>query len=128
MYIHEYCLEIKSSIEFFGDDYQEFCRNSHYRNDISMCLMQIGEFAKKLSEDFRKQTENEIPWSQIKGMRNLFAHVYPTMNVSEIFSTAHDCIPSLEEFCKRYIGQISLAEQTEYDAGANDDEENSPEI
>lgn len=107
-YILQYCNELSDAIELFGDDYQVFASNSHYRNDVSMCLMQIGELAKRLSAEFKEQTSNQVPWKQIKGMRNLFAHVYPTMSIVEIFKTAHDDIPQLKAFCERELEHMEL--------------------
>lgn len=109
--ILQYCNEVKDSIEFFGDDFEEFSVNSHYRNDVSMCIMQIGELSKKLSAEFKQHTSEQIPWNEIKGMRNLFAHTYPTMSVAEIFKTAHRDIPNLKEFCEKMLRNAELINQ-----------------
>lgn len=125
-YILKYCEGVIDSIKFFGDDYSIFCENSHYRNDVSMCLMQIGELSKKLSNEFKESTSEEIPWREIRGMRNLFAHVYPTMSVTEIFATAHDEIPHLKEFCEKQLKNIELLNQdsieTDWETEEADDE------
>ena len=44
-----------------------------------MALFQIGELSKRMSEDF-KSTHTELPWSEMRGMRNLFAHEYESVN------------------------------------------------
>jgi len=110
--ILQYCDEIKSSLDYFGDDYKIFISNSHFRNDISMCLMQIGEFAKELTKEFKERTSQEIAWKEIRGMRNLFAHAYPTMSFTEIFKTAHTDIPELKNFCLKEIGAIEIQSST----------------
>jgi uncharacterized protein with HEPN domain len=38
-----------------------------------MPILQIGELAKNLSDEFR-ETNNDIPWKAIMGMRDIFAH------------------------------------------------------
>jgi uncharacterized protein with HEPN domain len=38
-----------------------------------MCIIQIGEYVGRLSEDF-KDTNDNIPWKRIKGMRNIATH------------------------------------------------------
>jgi uncharacterized protein with HEPN domain len=45
-----------------------------------MCIMQIGELANTLSDSLKNSTVGQIPWKQIKGMRNHFVHGYNTMN------------------------------------------------
>lgn len=39
-----------------------------------MCILQIGELSASLSEGYRTKTSKKIPWSNLKGMRNIVAH------------------------------------------------------
>lgn len=41
-----------------------------------MCVIQIGELAGNISEDFREK-HTEIPWRQLRGLRNIYAHNIP---------------------------------------------------
>ena len=42
-------------------------------------ILQIGELAGKLSDDFRHE-HNQIPWQQIKATRNIVAHSYGSVD------------------------------------------------
>ena len=56
-----------------------FCNNPTHRNAVAMCLMQIGELAGNLSDEF-KDSHKEIPWRAIRGMRNVVAHEYANID------------------------------------------------
>jgi uncharacterized protein with HEPN domain len=84
-------------------DYETFKSDDAFYSSISMRLMQIGEHARGLSNDFSSQTQGEIPWQQIKAMRNLFAHEYDDMLPRKIWDTAVDDIPVLQAFCEKYL-------------------------
>ena len=50
--ISRYCSDIQFTHAEYRHDYDTFCSNPTYRNAIALCLLQIGELVKKLSEDF----------------------------------------------------------------------------
>lgn len=81
---------------------QTFDQVSAYRNAVSMCLFQICELACHLSDEFRAG-HTELPWHQIRGMRNLFAHDYGNMNTDSIWETSCNDIPVIEEFCRSLL-------------------------
>jgi uncharacterized protein with HEPN domain len=66
-----------------------------------MSLLQIGELSGHLSDDFRTATRNKMDWPAVKGMRNLFAHNYGTMDIDKIWNTATDDIPLLKSFYRK---------------------------
>lgn len=74
-----------------------------YRDSISMNLLQIGELAGKLSDDYVQRTKSQMDWRAIKGMRNMFAHDYGSMDIERIWETAAEDIPILSEYCKKEL-------------------------
>ena len=68
-----------------------------------MNLLQIGELAKKLSDEFMASTMPDMSWRAVIGMRNLFAHDYGSMDIERIWETAVNDIPNLLEFCNSKI-------------------------
>ena len=48
-----------------------------------MCLFQIGEISKMVPEDFKKQ-HIEIPWAEMRGLRNVEAHDYDNLDDNDI--------------------------------------------
>ena len=71
--IVQYCNEIEHAHKEYHRSFEAFCKSSTYRNAVALCLMQIGELANRLSENF-KAAHSEIPWRAIRGMRNIVAH------------------------------------------------------
>jgi uncharacterized protein with HEPN domain len=39
-----------------------------------MCVLQVGELANGLSEEFRAETKDQVLWGMVRGMRNWLAH------------------------------------------------------
>jgi uncharacterized protein with HEPN domain len=96
--IHAYCLEIEVLIERFGQTKEAFEADFAYRNACAMSVLQIGELATRLTDDFREQY-NGVPWKLIRAMRNVFAHDYDNMNVAQTWKTITIDIPQLKEYC-----------------------------
>ena len=93
-----YCGEIDDTVKRFGDDFEIFEKDVVYRNACALCILQIGELCKALSLDFRK-THAGMPWSQIRGMRNVVAHAYGAISVQTTWDTIQQDIPALRDFC-----------------------------
>ena len=104
-YILRYCCRIQQTVERFGADMQVFLSDSDYRDSVSMNLLQIGELAGKLSEEYAHETKAQIDWRAIKNMRNMFAHDYGSMDIERIFETAVEDIPILTSFCKNELSK-----------------------
>lgn len=102
-HIKDYCVEIKQTIKRYGDSFDIFSSDTDYQKSISFSIMQIGELSNGLSEDYRKKTEDVIPWSAIRGMRNLFAHNYGSMSCKIIWKTAKEDIPGLLSFAEKVL-------------------------
>ena len=67
---------------------------------LCMPLIVIGELVKKIDKvtdkSFLKKYP-DIPWGEIKGMRNIVVHDYFNIDAEEIFNTCKEDIPSLSE-------------------------------
>ena len=77
--IVEYCDQADMAAARFGRSFQGFDQDPVYRNAVALCILQIGELVGRLSEEFR-DTHAQIPWRQIKLMRNIVAHRYGTVD------------------------------------------------
>ncbi len=62
---------------------------------IMMNFIVIGEMAEKLSESFKKQTEKNIDWFKIKGLRNIIAHNYFGIDIEEIWQIIENSLLDL---------------------------------
>ena len=97
-----YCEQIKQTIARFGDDYAVFQTDPIYRNASALCILQIGELVGKLSDEFRA-AHSEIPWRQIKAMRNIVAHSYGTVDAETTWEVITSDIPDLKRFCSSIL-------------------------
>jgi len=94
-----YCIKIEAAVVRFGDSYDNFTGDEIYRDVCAMYILQIGELTTLLSEDF-KSTHTEIPWNEIKAMRNIVAHGYGKISVSTLWETVRMDIPMLKAYCE----------------------------
>lgn len=97
-----WCIQNDEAHQQYDHSRQSFNQVSAYRNAVSMCLFQICELAGHLSDEF-KDIHPELPWHQIRGMRNLLAHDYGNMDVDSIWETSRNDIPVIEEFCRTLL-------------------------
>lgn len=57
-------------------------------------IIQIAENTAKLSEEFKQRNSN-IPWIEIKGLRNRIVHDYGIVNLSIIYNTIIEDVPEM---------------------------------
>jgi len=105
-HVVRYCEQIEETIERFGNSYDLFAEDIIYRNAAAMCILQIGELAGKLSEEFRTSHPG-APWRQIKGMRNIVAHSYGTVDPETTWEIMIEDIPALKKYCREIIDESS---------------------
>src|SRR5687767_2933897 len=66
---------------------QEFDANFMLRMGIAHTLQMIGEAARVLPDDARRQY-SQIPWNQVVGMRHLLVHEYFRTDFDLVWQTA----------------------------------------
>lgn len=97
-HILTYCGQIDMAVERFGRSFEVFDADPVYRNSVSLCIVQIGELVGHLSDSFKAEHE-QIPWRQIKLMRNIVAHRYGTVDNTITWEVIEKDIPDLQSFC-----------------------------
>lgn len=102
--IISYCEQIQQARSLLGDSLDQFLANTIYQNACCMCILQIGELAGKLSEEARGETP-EIPWKQIRGMRNICAHNYGEIDPVSTWATIQKDIPALKINCEAMLSR-----------------------
>ena len=97
-----YCAKIELLKSRFGDDFSKFVADEDYQAAAGMYIQQISEMAKRLSNEF-VDTHNEIPWREIKAMRNIYAHEYDSIAPQIVWDTIiYDC-PELNKYCCKIL-------------------------
>ena len=103
-HITAYCNDISDMVIRFGNSIESFQTDKAYRNACAMCILQIGELVGHLSEAFRRE-HAEMPWNEIKAMRNVVVHAYGSISVQTTWETIEQDIPVLKAFCERVMAE-----------------------
>ena len=101
-HIISYCDQIDETVAHFGEGYERFVGSAVYRNAVALCILQIGELVGKLTDEFKEQYP-DIPWKQIKAMRNIVAHSYGTVDPETTWEIVNEDIPALRKFCEEIL-------------------------
>lgn len=104
--IIEYCLRISNSVERFGDSLDSFCKDYDFQNSVCMNILQIGELAGKLSSELKTEYP-KMNWQAIRGMRNIFAHNYGSIDLERTWDTVKYDIPLLKSYCDKIIEDLN---------------------
>jgi uncharacterized protein with HEPN domain len=96
--------DAKDAITFAkqAGSFEVFTENSLYRKAIIMSIINIGELARRLPEDF-KSTYSEIPWRRIIGMRDVAAHGYHIIDDKIVWNVVAEAIPDLLFFLETIV-------------------------
>lgn len=97
--LHGICKYIDDIIEIVGDNKvteEMYKSNVLYRHSLHMCLFQIGEISKYVPDDF-KAKHLDIPWAEMRGLRNVEAHDYDNLDLNAIWKTIKTDIPDLKK-------------------------------
>jgi uncharacterized protein with HEPN domain len=102
MKIVQYADEINGTIDRFGLDFEKLKNDYVTKNAIAMCILQIGELANTLTDDF-KSIHTKMPWREIIAMRNRVAHAYSSMDLEFLWNAARINVPELKTYCENII-------------------------
>jgi uncharacterized protein with HEPN domain len=110
--INLYLQDIQESIEAI-EQYtknlteQEFLNNIQIEDAVIRRFEIIGEAVKNLDKNFREQYP-EVPWKEIAGMRNVFAHEYFGVELDRVWDAVKKDLPELKRHILKMIeGQKS---------------------
>ncbi|OQO71647.1 antitoxin [Enterococcus villorum] len=98
-----YCEDIELTLNRFGRNYEVFTHDRVFFHAVSMSLMQVGEMANKLTDEFKERTNDQVNWYKLKAIRNLFAHAYSNINKRHVWQFVTVFTPVYAEFCRQEI-------------------------
>ena len=99
--IVNHCDEISQMCRNHSDSKEEFESNIEFQYACGMCIVQIGELVSRLDEEFMYSFP-DVPWRQLKGLRNIYAHDYERIDNDMIWETVTVDIPEV----RKKIGYI----------------------
>ena len=98
--IIKHCKRIEVKISNIDRDI--FDKSEDLKEIICFNILQIGELAKGFDKNFLIQY-NEVPWKDIKGMRDWVAHGYGTIDWNDVWNTAIKDIAPLRVYCEKIL-------------------------
>ena len=89
--IFEYMQDVKS--------FQELEADGKTRRAVVMCLLDLGELFKSLTEDEKNLFPSEN-WKNMTGFRNRASHGYHSLNFEIVYKLATEKMPPIYKFLK----------------------------
>lgn len=94
-YLLDMLIAAKEACEFCeGLTWEEFQRSALHQCAIAKALKNIGEAARKVSEE-TKVAHPEIPWPQIIALRHRIVHDYFHLDLVRIWEIVQQDVPAL---------------------------------
>ncbi len=94
-HIQQAAADVCSFVEGLAKD--DFLTDKRTQQAVIMSLIIIGEAATKVMEGYAAFTEAhpEVPWRNMRGMRNRMAHGYFDIDLNVVWETAQEWLPEL---------------------------------
>lgn len=83
---------------------EEFELNDMAVDAVARNFEIIGEAATRVTDDI-KEMYPDVPWFKMKGMRNIMAHEYFSVDLDIVWDTARKALPSVAEQIKKIIDE-----------------------
>ena len=109
-HIYDHCCSADETLLRCNQSYDIFSSDDILQSAMAFHILQIGELATHLSEEYRFDTSSQIPWHQIRGLRNRIVHNYDHIDKDVIWSSAVNDIPGLKQFCESELAKYSSSE------------------
>ena len=94
-YLLDILIAARKILRYVEDlSWDNFKGDSRTQDAVIRNLQVIGEAARKISDEFQA-SQPEVPWGEIIGMRHRLVHDYARINVTKVWETARDDIPTL---------------------------------
>lgn len=102
-----YCKDILQAIDDIESftavlNFEDFAADRKTQMAVTRGLEIIGEAAKKLSKEFKKENER-VPWRRIAGMRDFLIHDYGKVDLRKVWNAATEDIKELKATVEKAI-------------------------
>jgi uncharacterized protein with HEPN domain len=81
-----------------GTSRESFLKDRRTQQAVVLNLMTIGEAAARIANDHKEfaAAHPDIPWAQMRGMRNRMAHGYFDIDLDIVWQTVQSSLPALQ--------------------------------
>ncbi|MFZ1041424.1 MAG: DUF86 domain-containing protein [Anaerolineales bacterium] len=81
-----------------------FLKNLMMQDAMMHQIEIIGEASNNVYDEFQDQYP-ELPWMQMRAIRNKIVHDYPELNLDVIWDTAQNDLPALKAQIQKVLGE-----------------------
>lgn len=99
-----------------GRDLEDYRQDRQLRYAIERVLEIVGEATANLSDEVKEQ-DPSIPWREMRGLRNIVAHVYHRVDPVRVWTVVTRDLPQTHEKIQRLLEQV----REEEEGGQTDD-------
>ena len=96
------CERIRTYVD--GMDIEEFALDEQTSHAVSFELLALGEASKHVYSSTRRDLD-DIPWQDLRLMRNMLAHEHYTINPRTLYRTATNDILEIEKVLDGYLSR-----------------------
>ena len=81
-----------------GMSKESFLKDRRTQQAVVLNLLTIGEAAARIANEHKEfaAAHPEVPWAQMRGMRNRMAHGYFDIDLNIVWQTVQSSLPTLE--------------------------------
>ncbi len=83
---------------------EDFLDNFMMQDAVVHQIEIIGEASNSISDEFQEE-HSELPWMQMRAIRNKIVHDYRGINLQIIWDTVRNDLPSLEVQVREILGE-----------------------
>lgn len=86
-----------------GSTYEDFLANEEKQWAVMHGIEIIGEASAKMSAEFIA-AHPDLPWKQMRGMRNVLIHGYADVDLTVVWAVVHEDLPDLIDQVEKVLG------------------------
>ena len=83
---------------------KEFIKHLMMQDAVMRQIEIIGEASNSISDEFQDK-HPELPWFQMRGIRNKIVHDYRGINLQVIWDTVKNDLPALKKQVEKILGE-----------------------
>lgn len=88
-----------------GKNLEDFLEDRQLRYAVERALEIIGEATSNLSDEI-KERDSTLPWSEMRGLRNIVAHAYHRVDPARVWQVVTQDLPQVHEKIRDLLEEV----------------------